>query len=113
MRTQLSFRAGFHVAVTRGRFQVCTMNLVPGGTEGGPDNKHKGSTQWLFVVEGTGRATVAGRRQALKPGTLLLIDKGVTHEIRNTGKALLKTINLYNPPAFRKDGEPLPPGKPR
>ena len=113
MRKQLSFRAGFHVALTTRRFQAGTINLVPGGKEGGPDNKHKGSDQWLFVVEGTGRATVGGRRQALKPGTLLLIEKGVTHEILNTGKGLLKTVNLYNPPAFRKDGHPLPRGKSR
>jgi mannose-6-phosphate isomerase-like protein (cupin superfamily) len=111
MRKQLSFRTGFHLAVTHGDFQAATMNLVPGSKEGGPDNKHKGADQWLFVVEGTGKAIVGGRSLALKAGTLLLIEKNTTHEIRNTGKSLLKTINLYQPPAFRKDGEPLPRGK--
>jgi mannose-6-phosphate isomerase-like protein (cupin superfamily) len=111
MRKQLTFRAGFHVAVTKGTFQAATMNLAPGGKEGGPTNKHKGSDQWLFVIEGTGKAIVAGRSQALKAGTLLLIEKGVTHEIRNTGKSLLKTVNLYHPPAYRKNGDPLPAGK--
>jgi mannose-6-phosphate isomerase-like protein (cupin superfamily) len=111
MRKQLSFRTGFHVAVTRGRFQAATMNLVPGGKEGGPANKHKGADQWLLVVEGTGKAIIAGRSQALKPGTLLLIEKNTTHEVRNTGKGLLKTVNLYSPPAYRKDGEPLPAGR--
>ena len=112
MRKQLSFRTGFHVAVTHGKFQAATMNLVPGGKEGGPRNKHKGADQWLLVIEGTGRAIVAGRSQVLKPGTLLLIEKNVTHEIRNTGRGLLKTVNLYNPPAYGKDGEPLATGKP-
>jgi mannose-6-phosphate isomerase-like protein (cupin superfamily) len=111
MRKQLSFRTGFHVAVTHGKFQAATMNLVPGGKEGGPHNKHKGADQWLFVVEGAGKAIVAGKSRALKAGTLLLIEKNTPHEIRNTGQGLLKTVNLYTPPAYRKDGEPLPRGK--
>ncbi|HEX2612008.1 MAG TPA: cupin domain-containing protein [Fibrobacteria bacterium] len=88
------------------------MNLVPGSKEGGPDNRHRGADQWLFVVEGTGRALLDGRRVALKAGTLLKIPKGARHEIRNTGRGLLKTLNLYTPPGYRKDGEPLPSGKP-
>lgn len=111
MRKQLTFRTGFHVAVTHGKFQIATMNLAPGGKEGGPDNRHKGADQWLLVIEGTGKAILAGRSRPLKAGTLLWIEKNTAHEIRNTGKRLLKTVNLYNPPAYRKDGEPLERGK--
>ncbi|MCD6023825.1 MAG: tetracenomycin polyketide synthesis protein [Fibrobacteria bacterium] len=111
MRRQLKFTRGFHVALTHARTQAATMNLAPGGKEGGPDNFHRGSDQWLFVLEGTGKAVLDGRSRPLKAGTLLLIERGVRHEVRNTGETVMKTINVYSPPAYRKDGEPLPPGK--
>jgi mannose-6-phosphate isomerase-like protein (cupin superfamily) len=39
------------------------------------------------------------------------IEKGEQHEIRNTGRVLLRTLNFYVPPAYRKDGGPLPRGR--
>ena len=66
----------------------------------------------LFVVGGTGIAKIKGQRYALKPGTLLLIEHGDQHEIRNTGRAPLKTLNLYSPPAYTKSGDELPRAKP-
>jgi len=88
------------------------MVIAPGDAEGGPDNRHRGSDQWLFVLSGTGRATLGRRRQVLKAGTLLLIQRGTTHEIRNTGRTPLKTLNLYVPPAYTASRDPLPRGKP-
>ena len=88
------------------------MALGPGGTEGGPKNRHHGADQWLFVMEGSGAAFINGRKVPLARGTLVLIEKGDTHEIRNTGKSLLKTVNIYLPPAYDGEGEELPPGKP-
>jgi mannose-6-phosphate isomerase-like protein (cupin superfamily) len=107
---RLSLRAGFHVGITNRRAQVATMTLLPGSVEGGSDNRHRGADQWLYVIEGRGRATVNGRRFALVPGMLLLIERGDRHEIRNTGRRLLKTLNLYVPPAFNAHGEELPRG---
>jgi mannose-6-phosphate isomerase-like protein (cupin superfamily) len=111
MKVRLPLRRGFHVGPTHGKIQAATMNLNPGDKEGGPDNRHRGSDQWLFVIEGTGLAVLDGRRKPLRAGTLLVIERGTAHEIRNTGKGLMKTLNLYNPPAYRKDGEPLKRGK--
>jgi mannose-6-phosphate isomerase-like protein (cupin superfamily) len=48
---------------------------------------------------------------ALKAGSLLLIEAGDTHEIRNTGRSLLKTVSIYVPPAYDGDGEELPAGR--
>jgi mannose-6-phosphate isomerase-like protein (cupin superfamily) len=62
-------------------------------------------------VSGRGEAIVSGKRHALRPGSLLLIEKTEEHEIRNTGRALLRTLNFYSPPAYREDGNPLPRGK--
>lgn len=110
-RKRLSLRAGFHVAVSNRRAQAATMVLVPGAAEGGADNRHQGADQWLFVLEGRGAATVNGRKIALSPGTMLLIERGDTHAVRNTGRGLLKTLNVYVPPAYAADGDELPPGR--
>jgi mannose-6-phosphate isomerase-like protein (cupin superfamily) len=108
---RLSRRAGFHVGVTTRQAQAAMMVLTPGGSEGGPGNRHRGSAQWLYVVEGRGQATVNGRRIPLKAGTLVLIERGDRHAVRNTGRRFLKTLNLYVPPAYRPDGQALPRGK--
>jgi mannose-6-phosphate isomerase-like protein (cupin superfamily) len=87
------------------------MVLAPGDIEGGPGNRHRGSDQWLYVLSGRGRATVNTRAHMLRPGTLLLIERGSTHQIRNTGRTPLKTLNLYVPPAYAPSGDPLPRGR--
>ncbi len=88
------------------------MVISPGDSEGGPANRHRSSDQWLFVRAGTGLAILGRRRIALRPNTLLLIEHGEQHEIRNTGKGLLKTLNFYSPPGYTKSGDELPAAKP-
>ena len=88
------------------------MTLASGETEGGPDNRHKGADQWLYVVSGTGTAIVEGERVELREGTLVLIQRGDRHEIRNTGAEPLRTLNVYLPPAYTEGGDELPAGKP-
>src|SRR5437762_3322685 len=107
----LRFGEGFHVAFGNRHAQAATMVLGPGDCEGGPDNRHRGADQWLCVVSGRGTAIVSGRRRPLRRGSLLLIERGNTHEIRNTGRTELRTLNLYVPPAYRSDGAELPRGK--
>ena len=107
----LRFGKGFRVSIGNTRAQAAEMVIRPGDCEGGPDNRHRGADQWLFVLGGRGVAIVNGKRIPLRDGSLLLIEKGSTHEIRNTGRTLLKTVNVYVPPAYRSDGEPLPRGR--
>jgi oxalate decarboxylase/phosphoglucose isomerase-like protein (cupin superfamily) len=40
-----------------------------------------------------------------------LIERGDTHEIKNTGREKLVTLNFYVPPAYTSDGEKLPAAK--
>jgi mannose-6-phosphate isomerase-like protein (cupin superfamily) len=87
------------------------MVLAPGDSEGGPDNRHRGADQWLYVLSGTGVAIVEGRRVPLKAGTLLVIERRERHEVRNTGRRLLKTLNFYTPPAFDQEGNAIGPGR--
>jgi mannose-6-phosphate isomerase-like protein (cupin superfamily) len=108
---KLRFGKGFHVSIGNVRSQAAEMVIPPGDCEGGRDNRHRGADQWLFVVAGSGTAIVNGKRVALGEGTLMLIEKGDTHEIRNTGRTPLETVNVYVPPAYRSDGEELPRGR--
>ena len=108
---QLQFDSGFQVVAGNGRSQAAVMVLGPGESTGGPDNRHSGSDQWLYVVAGEGTATVAGQEHRLSPGALVLIERGEAHEIRNSGKEPLQTLNIYVPPAYRGDGNPLPAGQ--
>lgn len=110
-RKALRFGAGFRVTLGNRRSQSATMVIRPGKSEGGPDNRHRGADQWLYVVDGEGEAIVNGRRTRLAPGTLLLVEKGDRHEIRNTGRAALRTLNFYVPPAYDPSGDELPRGR--
>jgi mannose-6-phosphate isomerase-like protein (cupin superfamily) len=108
---QLQFGQGFRVVLGDAHSQAAQMTLAPGEAEGGPDNRHRGADQWLFVVSGTGEAVVNGEAVHLEAGTLLLIERGDTHEIRNTGAGPLRTLNVYVPPAYTEEGEELPRGQ--
>ena len=107
----LRFGKGFHVALTNKRGQAATMVIPPGDCEGGPDNRHRGADQWIYVLSGNGVAILGGRKHRLRAGTLVLIERGTTHEIRNTGRGLLETLTFYVPPAYRADGDELPRGR--
>ena len=107
----LRFGKGFRVIPGDRRSQAAEMVIEPGGAEGDAGNRHRGSDQWLYVVSGTGRATIEGVRHPLRAGSLLCIQRGEAHEIRNTGRTLLKTVNVYVPPAYTRGGEPLPRGR--
>jgi mannose-6-phosphate isomerase-like protein (cupin superfamily) len=108
---RLTLKEGFRVIPGNRRAQAAEMVIPPGDAEGDPSNKHRGADQWLYVVEGTGSALVKGKRYKLAAGSLLFIQRGERHEIRNTGRKLLRTLNFYAPPAYSKSGEPLPRGR--
>ena len=108
---RLQFGTGFRVVLGNKHSQAAQMTLGPGDTEGGPDNRHRGADQWLYVVSGTGEAVVNGSKVPLREGTLVLIPRGDTHEIRNTGRGPLRTLNVYIPPAYTSDGDELPAGR--
>jgi mannose-6-phosphate isomerase-like protein (cupin superfamily) len=77
-KKHLRFGKGFHVALSNSRGQAATMVIPPGDKEGGPDNRHRGADQWLFVLSGTGVATLGHVRHPLRAGSLLLIERART-----------------------------------
>lgn len=89
------------------------MVIPSGGKEGGPDNNHRDADQWLFIVSGKGAATIGGKKITLRASSLVLIERGHNHEIRNIGSNDLVTLNFYVPPAYTKAGNDLPAAKPK
>ena len=99
-KTDVTFDRFFGVVLETDRAQAAAMTLGPGQTTGDAENVHASSDQWLFVLAGQGEATVAGERVALTKHSLLVIEAGEPHEIRNTGDAPLETLNFYTPPEY-------------
>jgi len=99
-RTALDSDRWFDVLLETDTAQAAVMTLAPGQSTGSADNEHRKSDQWLYVVSGSGRATIDGELQALAAGDLLCIEAGETHEIENSGDEPLETLNLYVPPAY-------------
>ena len=93
-------RKGFHVMAGSPRSQAATMVLAPQSSTGGPENRHRGSDQWLYVISGSGRAVVEERPVQMDAGDLLLIESGEAHEIVNDGSEPMVTLNIYTPPAY-------------
>lgn len=110
-RKQLKLRSRFQLVLGNARSQAAEMVLAPGKSEGGAGNRHRGADQWLLVLAGTGKAKVNRRNYPLKAGTLLLIERGDEHEIQNSGREHLVTVNFYVPPAYAGEGEELPAGR--
>jgi len=96
----LDFAEGFRVAFGNARAQGAVMTIAPGEREGDAQNRHTDADQWLYVVEGSGTAVVEGEPHPLRPGVLLLVEKGERHEVRNDGPQPLKTLNVYVPPEY-------------
>ena len=111
-RKHLRFGRGFRVAIANRRAQAAEMVIAPGESEGDRDNRHRGADQWLYVISGTGTATVNGTRIPLRAGTLMLIERRDRHEVKNTGRGSLRTLNIYIPPAYSRRGDELPRGRP-
>ena len=90
----------FRVIARSERSQAAEMALPPGGSTGGPDNRHADSDQWVLVMSGSGTAIVDGAEYELSPGTLLLIEAGEAHELRSAPEEQLATLNIYAPPEY-------------
>jgi mannose-6-phosphate isomerase-like protein (cupin superfamily) len=85
--------------------QAAVMVLDPGGSSSDAvENEHPRAEQWLFVISGNGVAKVGNRRLKLKDGDLLLIPKKAPHQISNTGRGRLVTLNFYSPSAYTGQG---------
>src|SRR5215210_3033689 len=101
-----SKRGFFKVLASSDSAQAAMMVLRPGQRSGDEvENEHPNCEQWLFVVSGTATARVGKRRVALGDNSLLLIERDEPHQIENTGRRRLVTLNFYVPPAYDEKGD--------
>ncbi len=108
MQTTRTRRQAFAVLHRTRTSQAATMTLAPGAESSeSSSNEHAWAEQWMYVVSGTGTARIGNRSVRLKPGSLVLIERREPHVIRAGGRSRLVTINVYVPPAYGEDGEPL------
>jgi mannose-6-phosphate isomerase-like protein (cupin superfamily) len=99
-------RSHFKVITDGASSQAATMTLKPGdSTTDHPENEHSKAEQWVYVISGSGRAKTPSKSISLKEGSLLLIEKNEPHQITNTGKDPLVTLNFYAPAAYTPDGD--------
>jgi mannose-6-phosphate isomerase-like protein (cupin superfamily) len=110
-KKKLRFGEGFRLMRGNRASQAAEMVLAPGDAEGGSDNRHRGADQWLYVVSGKGEAVVDRKRHKLSAGSLVFIERREKHQVKNTGRGLLRTLNFYVPPAYNLRGDPLPRGR--
>lgn len=81
--------------------QFASMALKPGDTSGEFGNEHADSDQWLVVLEGSGEAKGESETTKISAGDIVLIPAPENHQIKNTGKSVLKTISFYAPVAYK------------
>ncbi|MBL8882549.1 MAG: cupin domain-containing protein [Hyphomicrobium sp.] len=112
LSTSVRFKKGFHVLIGDGRSQAATLVIQPGAKVGGPQNRHGGADQWIYVEDGEGMAEIAGEILALARGSLVLIQRGESHGFRNTGEGELRILTFYVPPAYDENEKELPAGLP-
>ena len=88
----------FEVLQETGRSQTAVMTVEAGG-DGGPGETHAGD-QVVYVIEGHGVLTIAGREHEVGPGTCAMIPAGTLHHVRNPGRTPLFFLSVYAPPAY-------------
>lgn len=89
----------FDVLLTTERLQAAFMCLGRGESSGA-GSVHADADQLVYVLAGRGVAVVEGRDHRLGSGSLFLIPAGSEHEIRNTGRGAMTTLNVYAPPKY-------------
>lgn len=80
--------------------QVVLMNLEKG--EDIEMEVHGDTTQIIYIVQGNGIALVDGKRKILRPGSMLIIEEGSKHYVKNTGKIPLKLHTVYSPAEHKR-----------
>ena len=71
-------------------------SIIPPGSSTGL-HKHNGD-EFMYVVTGRGEFVEKGRGQDFEPDCMLFGRANEEHQVRNTGKDMLKLVCVYSPP---------------
>ncbi|MXN17938.1 cupin domain-containing protein [Pseudooceanicola sp. GBMRC 2024] len=101
-----------HIVGMEFPFAMGTQNVAPGGYV--REHTHEENEEAVFVLEGRGRAVIAGQEHPMEPGTMVFLPRGVRHMFINEGATDLRWVWLINPNGledfFRLIGRPRQPG---
>jgi len=93
---------GDYEVISHQEMPECSLRLLKLTKDKGVHlHHHHKTTQIYFVLEGTARATVAGKSAVLKPYQILRIPRDALHDIRTDGEALVLSISM--PPLDASD----------
>lgn len=65
-------------------------------------HRHNATSEFIYVLDGTARATVAERTMMIKPGDFVYLPNGVAHSIQSTGEPI-KLLAFETPPMAPND----------
>ncbi|MCX6701605.1 MAG: cupin domain-containing protein [Candidatus Zambryskibacteria bacterium] len=81
--------------------QLVLMNLIPGEEIG--SEVHSDNDQFFRFESGNGDVIINDTQYSVTDGDAVVVPKGATHNVINTGKEPLKLYTIYSP-AHHKDG---------
>ena len=84
------------VIYTAKNLQLVLMTLQPGEEIG--DEVHTDRDQFFRVERGEGEARIDGVRAPIREETAMVVPAGARHNVKNTGKGLMKIYTIYAPP---------------
>lgn len=88
------------VLYTAAHSQLVLMSLLPQEVI---DEEVHDVDQFLRIEQGTGQVVIDGVSHEIADGVSIVIPKGATHTVINTGADAMKLYSLYMPP-HHKDG---------
>ena len=110
-----------HLVGMKNPFAMGTQNVAPGGYV--REHTHEANEEAVFVIEGRGRAVIAGEEHPMEAGTSVFLPMGVRHMFINDGPTDLRWVWLILPNGLedffrligrpRTEGERVPSNFPR
>lgn len=87
------------VLYTGKNLQLVVMTLRPGDDIG--EEVHDDRDQFFRIESGSGEIMIDGKVSQIGDDMGLIVPAGARHNLRNTGKELLKLYTIYGPPEHK------------
>ncbi|HET9684585.1 MAG TPA: cupin domain-containing protein [Gemmatimonadaceae bacterium] len=81
-------------------FFVLTEDIAPG--QAIPAHRHPDAEEIIFIREGAGMATLAGRQSAVEAGAIVFMPRDTVFSMRNTGGAPLRIVAIFSRPGYEQ-----------
>lgn len=86
----------FFSSADNDRLNNVEVKVEPGGEL--PAHIHSDSTEFYYVVEGTGEFLLEGKWHPIQKGYAFKAPMGVEHGVRNNGSEVLYLFSTFSPP---------------